>query len=97
MTTTDTKPTSKRRRPERSKRAIDRLDQIRDLTHEIREHEKGIKTAADKRRRLAIACWEDSITYAEMAEAMDSTEQNVYKVIRDHIAALRTTEDQTTA
>lgn len=92
MTATDTK-TSKRRRPERSKRSLDRLAQIRTLSEEIREHERGIKAAAAQRRRLAVACWEDSITYAEMAEAMGSTEQNVYKVIRDHIASLRTEDE----
>lgn len=93
MTTTETKPTSKRRRPERSKRALDRLDSIRGLSEEIRHHEREIKRAAAERRTLAIACWEDSITYAEMAEAMGSTEQNVYKVIREHIAALRDDEN----
>lgn len=88
-TATTTKP-SKRR--ERSKRSLDRLDQIRELSQEIREHEKGIKAAAAKRRRLAILCWEDNVTYAEMAAAMDSTEQNVYKVIREHIASAREPE-----
>ena len=80
------------RRPERSKRVLARLAEISILTDEIREHEKGIHAAAAKRRILAIKCWEDNVTYAEMADAMGATEQNVYKVIREHIASLRPVE-----
>lgn len=95
MTTTTTLPRSRRRNYERPKRDTDRLDLVASLTKQIREHETGIAEAAERRRRTVIALWQSGVTYREIAEAMDVTEQNVYKILRAHIASVRPTPDTT--
>lgn len=59
-----------------------RLDEVSALTAEMRTHENAIKTISEARRSLILTLREHAVTYRLIAEAMGTTEQSVYKVIR---------------
>ena len=58
------------------------LDEVRVMTRVIRDHQEQIIRLGKKRRVLVLALRDHRVTYREIAEAMGSTEQNVYKIIR---------------
>ena len=62
------------------------LDRVRLLTGEIRARQNDIQQLARERRTAIVSLRNHRITYRENAEAMGVTEQNVYKILRDHIA-----------
>lgn len=70
-----------------------RLTYIKDLTDKIRALQHEITDVAEDRRQVIISLRENRITYREIAEAMDVTEQAVYKILRDH---LQRTDEETT-
>jgi DNA-directed RNA polymerase specialized sigma24 family protein len=66
-----------------SKTNNDRLaDEVRILTYIIRGHQEAIVESAKKRREKVMKLREDQVTYREIAEIMGTTEQSVYKIIR---------------
>jgi len=62
------------------------LNQISALTERIREHQRGIEDCAAERRTFIMALRDMKVTYRAIAEAMGTTEQNVYKILREYIA-----------
>jgi DNA-directed RNA polymerase specialized sigma24 family protein len=67
------------------KRDENALDEIRLITQMIREHQKNIERLGVKRKSTILKLRKHRITYREIAEAMGTTEQNVYKIIREDI------------
>lgn len=65
-----------------NKRDEQPLEEVRVMTRMIREHQDQIIRLGKKRRVKVLKLREHRITYREIAEAMGSTEQNVYKIIR---------------
>lgn len=68
------------------KRDEDALGKVKVLTGMIRQHQKDIERLSKERRNVIVRLRDHRITYREIAEAMGTTEQNVYKILRDHIA-----------
>lgn len=68
------------------KRDEDALGKVKVLTGMIRQHQKDIERLSRERRTAIVRLRDHRITYREIAEAMGTTEQNVYKILRDHIA-----------
>lgn len=62
------------------------LGQIQALTERIRSHQRGIEDCAKERRGFIMALRDMKVTYRAIAEAMGTTEQNVYKILREYIA-----------
>lgn len=65
------------------------LREIKELTDEIRVSQNDISSLSDMRRMKIIDLRRNRITYREIAEAMEVTEQNVYKILRSSIAENR--------
>lgn len=65
------------------------LKDVHEITSGIREHQRAIEQLSKARREKILRLREHRITYREIAEAMGTTEQNVYKILRDHIADSR--------
>lgn len=63
------------------------LDSVRELTMQIRQRQKDIEALSQKRRTTIQRLRGSKVTYREIAEAMGTTEQNVYKILREFIAA----------
>jgi DNA-directed RNA polymerase specialized sigma24 family protein len=61
------------------------LDEVRLQTRMIREHQREIENLGSKRKRTIMRLRANLITYRKIAEAMETSEQNVYKIIRDEI------------
>ena len=61
------------------------LDEIRLMTHLIRDHQRQIEDLGKRRKRTIMRLRSHLTTYREIAEAMETSEQNVYKIIRDEI------------
>lgn len=59
------------------------LEEVQAITRMMREHQDSITRLGRRRRGLILKLREHRITYREIAEAMGSTDQNVYKIIRD--------------
>jgi DNA invertase Pin-like site-specific DNA recombinase len=62
------------------------LNMIQALTERIRSHQRGIEDCAKDRRGYIMALRDMKVTYRAIAEAMGTTEQNVYKILREYIA-----------
>lgn len=62
------------------------LDQIAALTEGIRAHQRGIEDLSQERKGVIVSLRDMKVTYRVIAEAMGTTEQNVYKILRDYIA-----------
>ena len=62
------------------------LSMIQSLTERIRAHQRGIEDCAKERRDFIVALRDMKVTYRAIAEAMGTTEQNVYKILREYIA-----------
>lgn len=67
------------------KRDENSLDEVKLITQMIREHQRAIEKLGVKRRGRILNLRKHRITYREIAEAMGTTEQNVYKIIREDI------------
>lgn len=59
-----------------------KLDHITKLTKEIRAHQIGIVQVSKRRRTIVLWLRERNVPYKEIATAMSTTEQTVYKIIR---------------
>lgn len=68
------------------KRDEDALGKVKVLTGMIRQHQRDIERLSRERRNAIVRLRDHRITYREIAEAMGTTEQNVYKILRDYIA-----------
>lgn len=68
------------------KKDVDALDKVKVLTGMIRQHQRDIERLSRERRSVIMRLRDHRITYREIAEAMGTTEQNVYKILRDYIA-----------
>lgn len=58
------------------------LDEVRLMTQMIREHQAAIVALGRKRRTRVMRLREKKVTYHAIAEAMGTSDQAVYKVIR---------------
>lgn len=67
----------------------DDLLAVKEFTMQIRQRQRDIETLSDKRREAIVRLREGRVTYREIAESMGTTEQNVYKILRDYIASKR--------
>ena len=70
------------------------LDKVKVLTGMIRQHQRDIERLSRERRTVIMRLRDHRITYREIAEAMGTTEQNVYKILRDYIAEQNNRESQ---
>ena len=59
-----------------------KLDHVTKLTKEIRAHQVGIVQVSKRRRSVVLWLRERNVPYKEIATAMNTTEQTVYKIIR---------------
>jgi DNA-directed RNA polymerase specialized sigma24 family protein len=64
------------------------LTQVRRLTQEIRTRQNEIEELSKQRRKVIMSLRGESVTYRSIAEHMGTTEQNVYKIVRDHLASI---------
>lgn len=62
------------------------LDSVRELTMQIRQRQRDIEKLSQNRRAIIQRLRGSKVTYREIAEAMGTTEQNVYKILREFIA-----------
>lgn len=58
------------------------LEEVRLMTRMIREHQEQIVKLAKKRKARVMKLRRSKVTYREIAEAMGTSEQTVYNVIR---------------
>jgi hypothetical protein len=58
------------------------LDQIRVLTEMIEDHQDAIAGHGRMRRDLIMQLRDENTTYRLIANAMNKTEQNVYKIVK---------------
>lgn len=59
-----------------------KLDHVTKLTKEIRAHQVGIVQVSKRRRTVVLWLRERNVPYKEIATAMSTTEQTVYKIIK---------------
>ena len=65
------------------------LEEIRSLTILMRGHQKAIEEISIIRKSLILKVRDKRITYREIAEAMQVTEQSVYKILIPSIVAAK--------
>lgn len=58
---------------------------VREDTEQIREHQRAIEGIGQSRKQKIMSLRSRLVTYREIAQAMQTSEQNVYKIIRDEI------------
>ncbi|MFZ5852275.1 MAG: hypothetical protein ACOYY2_12905 [Actinomycetota bacterium] len=58
------------------------LDEVRLITRMMREHQQQIVELGKRRRKKILKLRGEGVTYRKIAEAMETTEQAVYKVVR---------------
>jgi DNA-directed RNA polymerase specialized sigma24 family protein len=58
------------------------LDEVRLMTRMIREHQEQIAKLAKKRKTRVMNLRRAKVTYREIAEAMETSEQTVFNIIR---------------
>jgi DNA-directed RNA polymerase specialized sigma24 family protein len=58
------------------------LEEVKLLTSMMREHQDAIMRLSKRRRKIVLRLRDEKVTYREIAEAMGTTEQSVYKIIR---------------
>jgi len=61
------------------------LSEVKQLTVMIRNHQSAITEISKTRKNVILSLRRHRITYREIAEAMDVTEQSVYKILREDI------------
>lgn len=71
------------------------LDSVREFTMQIRQRQRDIEELSQKRRAIIQRLRGSKVTYREIAEAMGTTEQNVYKILREFIAQQNAAASQT--
>jgi len=59
------------------------LHETRALTQRIKDRQSEIGVLSDMRRSAVLRARDAGITYRRIAEAMEVTEQVVYKIMRD--------------
>ncbi len=59
-----------------------KLQHVTKLTKDIRAHQIGIVQTSKRRRNAVLWLREKGIPYKQIATAMSTTEQTVYKIIR---------------
>lgn len=64
----------------------DDLATVKELTMQIRQRQRDIEELSHTRRAVIQRLRGSKVTYREIAEAMGTTEQNVYKILREFIA-----------
>ena len=62
------------------------LESVKELTMQIRQRQRDIEELSHSRRSIIQRLRDSKVTYREIAEAMGTTEQNVYKILREYIA-----------
>jgi DNA invertase Pin-like site-specific DNA recombinase len=62
------------------------LDEVRLLTDAIRTHQSQIQDLGKRRKQLILRLRKQRITYREIAEAMNVSEQLIYKIIKNEIS-----------
>jgi len=62
------------------------LESVKELTMQIRQRQRDIEEISHSRRSIIQRLRDSKVTYREIAEAMGTTEQNVYKILREYIA-----------
>ena len=65
------------------------LEEIKSLTVLMRGHQTAIDEISTLRRKLILGVRDKRITYREIAEAMNVTEQSVYKILAPSIAVAK--------
>lgn len=60
----------------------DKLDQIQELTAQIRDHQNRVKQLSVERRNAVLSLREQRVTYKDLAEAMNVSEVTIYKIIK---------------
>lgn len=60
----------------------DVLEEVSLITKMMREHQKQIASLSKKRAAKVMKLRENKVTYRQIAEAMGTTEQSVYNIIR---------------
>ena len=58
------------------------LEEVALITQMMREHQKQIASLSKKRAAKVMKLREHKVTYRQIAEAMGTTEQSVYNIIR---------------
>lgn len=58
------------------------LEEVRIITQMMREHQQQIAQLSKRRAAKVMKLREHKVTYREIAEAMGTTEQSVYNIIR---------------
>lgn len=71
------------------------LGSVAELTMQIRQRQRDIEELSHKRKTVIVRLRGSRVTYREIAEAMGTTEQNVYKILREHIAQQNGNNGQT--
>lgn len=65
--------------------AFEQLQEIRHMTQLIRNHETAIKEIAEQRQRAVIQLRKMRVRYRDLADAMNVTEQTIYKILQETI------------
>jgi len=61
------------------------LDEVRMITDAMREHQSQIFDLGKRRKQLILRLRKQRITYKEIAKAMGTSEQLIYKIIKNDI------------
>jgi DNA invertase Pin-like site-specific DNA recombinase len=61
------------------------LEEVQMMTVMIAEHQKQIKELGKRRKSTILRLRKNNVTYREIAEIMNVTEQNIYKILRNNI------------
>jgi DNA invertase Pin-like site-specific DNA recombinase len=65
--------------------AFDQLQEVRHMTQLIRNHETAIREIAEQRQRAVIQLRKMRVRYRDIADAMNVTEQTIYKILQQAI------------
>lgn len=79
-----------REKPKKREKPVSEADQqslneIQMLTEMMRSHQNGIVECSKRRKTVILRLRKNEVTYTKIAEAMQVSEQNVYKIIKDDI------------
>lgn len=62
------------------------LETVKLLTEMIRRHQAEINRLAEQRTKVVLYLRGNRVSYRALAESMGTSEQNVYKIVRPHLA-----------
>jgi hypothetical protein len=57
------------------------LEELKTMTHRIRNHERAIREISAERTKIAARLRRKSVSYRRIAGAMGVSQQNVYKLL----------------